>query len=68
MGAEARPSGAFDFKAFAAARPGSAAIVGALGLLLVPLFAVLFAAIGFLTAIVTSIGLLTGLMIVHTLI
>ena len=68
MGAEARPSGAFDFKAFAAARPGSAAIVGALGLLLVPLFAVLFAAIGFLTAIVTSIGLLTGLMIVHALI
>ncbi len=68
MGAASRESGrAFDRKTLAA-HPGRAAVVGALGLLLVPLFAILVGAVGFLTLMVTSIGLLAGLTIVHVLI
>lgn len=68
MGAASRESGrAFDLKTLAA-HPGRAAVVGVLGLLLVPLFAILVGAVGFLTLMVTSIGLLAGLTIVHLLI
>ena len=68
MGAASRESGRiFDLKTLAA-HPGRAAVVGVLGLLLVPLLAVLIGAVGFLTLMVTSIGLMAGLTIVHLLI
>ncbi|MGD9886308.1 MAG: M48 family metalloprotease [Reyranella sp.] len=51
-----------------AAHPLRALVVAALGLLLVPLFAILVLAIGFLTAIVMMVGLVAGLMIVQVLI
>lgn len=51
-----------------AAHPVRALVLGGLGLLIVPLFAILFAAIGFLTAMVTTIGLYAGLGIVRWLI
>ena len=50
------------------AHPLRALVVGALGLLLVPLFVALVAAIGFLTVMVMTFGLLAGLAIVHALI
>ncbi len=58
---------AIDLRALAA-HPVRALVLGGLGLLVVPLFAVLFAGIGFLTAIVTTIGLYAGLGIVRWLI
>jgi Zn-dependent protease with chaperone function len=67
MGAHPRGGRTFDL-ATLAAHPLRALIVGALGLLLVPLFAALVMAIGFLTAIVMTFGLLAGLAIVHALI
>lgn len=67
MGAEARGVRRIDF-AVLAAHPLRALVVGALGLLLIPLFVVLFGAIGFLTAMVMSFGLLAGLGIVNALI
>jgi len=67
MGANPRGGRTFDFAALAA-HPLRALVVGALGLLLVPLFAALVMAIGFLTAIVMTIGLIAGLAIVHGLI
>jgi hypothetical protein len=42
--------------------------VAALGLLLVPLFAILVVAIGFLTALVMMVGLVAGLVVVQALI
>jgi Zn-dependent protease with chaperone function len=67
MGANPRGGRAFDL-ATLAAHPLRALVVGALGLLLIPLFAALVMAIGFLTAIVMTFGLLAGLSIVHALI
>jgi len=67
MGANPRGGRTFDL-ATLAAHPLRALIVGALGLLLIPLFAALVMAIGFLTAIVMTFGLLAGLAIVHALI
>jgi Zn-dependent protease with chaperone function len=67
MGASPRTVRTFDFAAFAA-HPLRVLVVGILGLLLVPLFAMLFIAIGFLTAIVMTFGLVAGLAIVHALI
>ena len=67
MGASPRGGRTFDL-ATLAAHPLRALVVGALGLLLVPLFAALVMAIGFLTAIVMTFGLLAGLSIVHALI
>ena len=48
--------------------PLRALVVGALVLLLVPLFVALVGAIGFLTVMVMTFGLLAGLGIVHALI
>ena len=67
MGAAPRGGRPFDLAALAA-HPLRALVVGALGLLLVPLFAALVMAIGFLTAMVMTFGLLAGLVIVHALI
>lgn len=68
MGAGARRSARrIDF-ALIAAHPIRSLVVGALGLLLVPLFALLFFLIGFLTVMVMTFGLLAGLTIVHLLI
>ena len=67
MGAAPRGRRALDL-ATLAAHPLRSLVVGALGLLLVPLFAVLVMAIGFLTAMVMTFGLLAGLGIVHALI
>ena len=67
MGAAPRGSRALDLAALAA-HPLRALVVGALGLLLVPLFAALVMAVGFLTAIVMTFGLVAGLVIVHALI
>jgi Zn-dependent protease with chaperone function len=67
MGAGARWPG-ISFGAFAAQHPLRALVVGALSLLLVPLFAILVAAVGFLTVIVMMFGLVAGLGIVHALI
>ena len=67
MGAAPRGGPAFDL-ATLAAHPLRALVVGALGLLLVPLFAALVVAIGFLTVMVMTFGLLAGLSIVHALI
>jgi Zn-dependent protease with chaperone function len=67
MGANPRGGRAFDL-ATLTAHPLRALIVAALGLLLVPLFAALVMAIGFLTLIVMTFGLLAGLGIVHALI
>jgi Zn-dependent protease with chaperone function len=59
-GLRTRAGGGFDWSA-AARRPGAALAVGCLTLLLGPLFAVLFLMIGYLTAIVMTIGLAAGL-------
>jgi hypothetical protein len=67
MGANPRGWRTVDLAALMA-HPLRAPVVGALGLLLVPLFAALVMAIGFLTAIVMTFGLLAGLGIVHALI
>ena len=67
MGANPRGGRAVDLAALAA-HPLRALVVGALGLLLVPLFAALVMLVGFLTAIVMTFGLLAGLSIVHALI
>ena len=67
MGANPRGGRTFDLAALAA-HPLRAFVVGALALLLVPLFAALVVAIGFLTAVVMTFGLLAGLGIVHALI
>jgi len=67
MGANSRDAPAIDLAALAA-HPLRALVVGLLSLLLVPLFAVLVMAIGFLTAMVMTFGLLAGLGIVHGLI
>lgn len=67
MGANPRGRRALDL-ATLAAHPLRSLVVGALGLLLVPLFAVLVMAIGFLTVMVMTFGLLAGLTIVHGLI
>lgn len=67
MGANPRGGRTFDLAALAA-HPLRALVVGALALLLVPLFAALVVAIGFLTAVVMTFGLLAGLGIVHALI
>lgn len=67
MGANPRGGRAFDL-ATLAAHPLRALVVGALALLLVPLFAALVMAIGFLTIMVMTFGLLAGLGIVHALI
>jgi ABC-type transporter Mla maintaining outer membrane lipid asymmetry permease subunit MlaE len=67
MGAAPRGGRARDL-ATLVAHPLRALVVAALSLLLVPLFAALFVAIGFLTAIVMTFGLLAGLTIVHALI
>jgi Zn-dependent protease with chaperone function len=67
MGANPRGGRTVDLAALMA-HPLRALVVGALALLLVPLFAALVMAIGFLTAIVMTFGLLAGLGIVHALI
>ena len=67
MGAAPRGGRAFDLRTLLA-HPLRALVVGALGLLLVPLFAALVVAIGFLTVMVMTFGLLAGLGIVHALI
>jgi Zn-dependent protease with chaperone function len=67
MGASPRGGRTVDLAALMA-HPLRALVVGALGLLLVPLFTALVMAIGFLTAIVMTFGLLAGLGIVHALI
>ena len=67
MGAVPRARRTVDL-ATLAAHPSRALVVAALGVLLVPLFAVLVMAIGFLTAMVMTFGLLAGLGIVHALI
>jgi len=67
MGANPRGGRTFDLAALAA-HPLRAFVVGALALLLVPLFVALVVAIGFLTAVVMTFGLLAGLGIVHALI
>lgn len=51
-----------------ATHPLRALVVAALGLLLVPLFAALVVAIGFLTSLVMMVGLVAGLALVHALI
>jgi Zn-dependent protease with chaperone function len=67
MGASPRGGRTFDL-ATLAAHPLRALMVGGLGLLLIPLFAALVMAIGFLTAMVMTFGLLAGLSIVYALI
>jgi hypothetical protein len=67
MGAAPRGGRALDL-ATLAAHPLRAFVIAALALLLVPLFVALTIAIGFLTAIVMTVGLLAGLGIVHALI
>ncbi|MBV8192855.1 MAG: M48 family metalloprotease [Alphaproteobacteria bacterium] len=67
MGASPRGTRTIDLRVLFA-HPARAAVLGALGLLLVPLFVALFGAIGFLTVMVMTFGLLAGLGIVHALI
>jgi hypothetical protein len=67
MGASPRALRTIDLRVLFG-HPGRAAVLGALGLLLVPLFVALAGAIGFLTVMVMTFGLLAGLGIVHALI
>jgi hypothetical protein len=68
MGAAPRGWQTVRLRAFAEQHPLRALVVGALSLLLVPLFAILVLAVGFLTVIVMMFGLVAGLGIVHALI
>ena len=67
MGANPRNARTLDLAALGE-HPLRALVVGTLSLLLVPLFAILVMAIGFLTVMIMTFGLLAGLGIVHALI